>query len=120
MAFERVSLGEARRKATIVETQIPATLFWIAGIAATAFSIGCNSAIIGWNPTLTRSPIGSAALARLSAATAKPDFARARAAHPGANTGEVASNKPVVRAVCVEEEAGRATRSTLRTRHRGG
>jgi outer membrane lipoprotein SlyB len=87
-----------------METQTsksPHTLFWIAGIAVTVFSVAGIAAIMGWIPTSTSSPTDSAALAKQSAAPAKPAAARARAA-PEQAPVQVASNNPVVRAACAE------------------
>lgn len=86
----------------IMETQTsksPHTLFWIAGIAVTVFSIAGIAAIMGWIPTSTSSPTGNAALAKQSAAPAKP---AAASAVPEQAPVQVASNTPVVSAACAE------------------
>jgi outer membrane lipoprotein SlyB len=87
-----------------METQTsksPQTLFWIAGIAVTVFSIAGIAAIMGWIPTSTSTPADNAALAKQSAAPAKSAAASARAV-PEQAPVQVAGNKPVVRAVCAE------------------
>lgn len=87
-----------------METQTsksPHTLFWIAGIAVTVFSVAGIAAIMGWIPTSTSSPTDNAALAQQSTAAAKPASARTRAT-PEQAPVRVASNSPVVRAACAE------------------
>ena len=81
-----------------METQTsksPHTLFWIAGIAVTVFSVAGIAAIMGWIPTSTSSPTDSAALAKQSAAPAKPAAARARAAPEQERRREVARGSPL-------------------------
>lgn len=88
----------------IMETQTsksPHTLFWIAGIAVTVFSVAGIAAIMGWIPTSTSRPTDNAALAKESAAPAKPAAARARAT-PEQAPVQMAMNKPGVSAVCAE------------------
>lgn len=87
-----------------METQAnksPHMLFWIAGIAVTVFSAVGIAAIMGWIPTSTSSPSENIALAKQPTAPAKTAAARARAT-PEQAPVQVASNKPVVRAVCAE------------------
>jgi len=72
----------------------PPTLYWIAGIAVTVFSVAGIAAIMGWIPTSTGGPVDSV-------------VARQPAAHPAARStpsqapAQVASNAPA-RAQCAE------------------
>ena len=81
-----------------METQTrksPHTLFWIAGIAVTLFSVAGIAAIMGWIPTSTSSSGEPIALARQQAAPAKPAPAPARAHKaPTQPPAQVATNAP--------------------------
>jgi outer membrane lipoprotein SlyB len=62
-----------------METQTnksPHTLFWIAGIAVTVFSVAGIAAIMGWIPASTGSPGEKVALTRQPAAPEKPAAAK--------------------------------------------
>lgn len=62
-----------------METQTnksPHTLFWIAGIAVTVFSVAGIAAIMGWIPASTSSPGENVALTRQPAAPEKPAAAK--------------------------------------------
>jgi outer membrane lipoprotein SlyB len=88
-----------------METQTsksPHTLFWIAGIAVTVFSVAGIAAIMGWIPTSTSSPTDNAALAKESAAPAKPAAARARATPEQAPVQMAMNKAAVVSAACAE------------------
>ena len=58
------------------EKKSPHTLFWIAGIAVTVFSVAGIAAIMGWIPTSTSSPKEEIALAKQPTAPSKPNLAR--------------------------------------------
>jgi outer membrane lipoprotein SlyB len=53
-------------------TQSPHTLFWIAGIAVTVFSVAGIAAIMGWIPTSSSGPTESIAVPPQTMAPAKP------------------------------------------------
>lgn len=90
-----------------METQTnksPHTLFWIAGIAVTVFSVAGIAAIMGWIPTSTSSPSESIALTKQPTAPAKPAAAKAHKDPAQAQARapvQVADNAPA-KARCAE------------------
>ncbi len=86
-----------------METQArksPHTLFWIAGIAVTLFSVAGIAAIMGWIPTSTGGSSETIGQAKPPAAQAKPAAANAYKA-PAQPPVQVATNAPA-RARCAE------------------
>lgn len=69
-----VAQGSTARKEGNMETQAnesPHTLFWIAGIAVTVFSLAGIAAIMGWIPNSMGGPSDSGPLAKLDPPSAK-------------------------------------------------
>src|SRR3990167_2214886 len=88
--------GQHARKETIMETQArksPHTLFWIAGIAVTLFSVAGIAAIMGWIPASTGGSGENIGQAKPPAAQAKPAAANAYKA-PAQPPVQVATNAP--------------------------
>ena len=86
-----------------METQArksPHTLFWIAGIAVTLFSVAGIAAIMGWIPASTGGSGENIGQAKPPAAQAKPAAANAYKA-PAQPPVQVATNAPA-RARCAE------------------
>ena len=86
-----------------METQTrksPHTLFWIAGIAVTLFSVAGIAAIMGWIPASTGGSGEDIGQAKPPAAQAKPAAANAYKA-PAQPPVQVATNAPA-RAQCAE------------------
>ncbi len=82
-----------------METQAnksPHTLFWIAGIAVTVFSVAGIAAIMGWIPTSTSSPGESIAVTKQQTSPAKTANERAHTA-----PAQVAGNASI-KAKCAE------------------